>query len=106
MDAMNPVAQDKPGETDARVGTQKGNTQSEQGDTTVPTPVPRLPHEHDESADNQAAAERPSAERTQQAFRDLERGVVDTDRRSAYENQEIAGRLDQRNVERRKQPRK
>lgn len=105
---MNPQADDKPGKTDDRddrAGAGKGNTTSEQGDTTVPTPVPRLPHEHDESADNQAAPQRPSAERTQQGFRDVERGLVDTDRRSAYENQEIAGRLDQRNVERRKQPR-
>lgn len=101
---MDPVEEGKRGETGDRAG--KGDTKSEQGDTTVPTPVPRLPHELDESADNQAAEERPSAERTQQGFDDLARGLVDTDRRSAYENQEIAGRLDQRNVERRKQPRK
>lgn len=102
---MNPLKEHKPGEADPRAGPQKGNTTSGQGDTTVPTPVPRLPHEHDESADNQAADDRPSAERTQQGFEDVARGLVDTDRRSAYENQEIAGRLDQRNVERRKQPR-
>lgn len=102
---MNLAAEKKPDERDDRAGAGKGDTKPEQGDTTTPTPVPRLPHEHDESADNQAAEERPSAERTQQGFRDVERGVVDTDRRSAYENQEIAGRLDQRNIERRKQPR-
>jgi len=102
---MNPLKENKPGEIDDHAGTHKGNTTSQQGETTAPAQVPRLPHEHDESADNQAANDRPSQERTEQGFRDVERGLVDTDRRSATENQQIAGRLDQRNVERRKQPR-
>jgi hypothetical protein len=44
--------------------------------------VPRLPHEHDESADSQAgeAGELPSAEHSRQAFDDVERGLVNTDR--------------------------
>jgi hypothetical protein len=44
--------------------------------------VPRLPHEHDESADSQVgkAADSPGAERSRQAFEDVERGLVDTDR--------------------------
>lgn len=39
---------------------------------------PRLPHEHDESADSQHTEE-PSPE-MKQAHADLERGLVDTDR--------------------------
>lgn len=97
----NPLKQNRPGEIDDHAGTHKGNTTQQQEQAQVP----RLPHEHDESADNQAAEDRPSAERMEQAHKDVERGLVDTDRRSAYENQQIAGRLDQRNVERRKQPR-
>jgi hypothetical protein len=38
---------------------------------------PRLPHEHDESADSQSGGPRPEM---RQAHADLERGVVDTDR--------------------------
>lgn len=98
---MNPLKENQPGEIDEHAGTHKGNTTPAQGEAQQP----RLPHEHDESADNQASADRPAAGRTRQAFEDVERGVVDTDRRSAYENQQIAGRLDRRNVERRKQPR-
>ena len=107
-ETMNPLKENQPGETDERAGTQKGNTLPAQGE--LQKPKPRLPHEHDESADSQAtdsqAADRPDADRSQQAFADVARGLVDTDRRSAYENQQIAGRLDRRNVERRKQPRR
>lgn len=83
----------------------RGDTVPAPGESLPSAPTPRLPHEHDESADQQGSTDRPSADRTEQAYRDVERGVVDTDRRSAYENQQIAGRLDQRNVERRKQKR-
>jgi len=56
----------------------QSDTLPAQGETQ--RPAPRLPHEHDESADNQAASE-PSAQRMGQAAReDIERGVVDTDR--------------------------
>ncbi|CAN5622161.1 hypothetical protein BH11PSE7_BH11PSE7_34270 [soil metagenome] len=51
-----------------------------QGDTRVSdnqSAVPRLPHEHDESADSQGSA--PRAE-MQQAARDINAGLVDTDR--------------------------
>lgn len=101
---MISLKEQRPGESDDRAGSQKGNTTPAQGET-LPTEVPRLPHEQDESADSQRAEDRPSANRTEQAYRDLVGGVVDTDRRSAHENQQIQGRLDQRNVERRKQPR-
>ncbi|MEF7615013.1 hypothetical protein V4F39_13915 [Aquincola sp. MAHUQ-54] len=40
-------------------------------------PAPRLPHEHDESADSAAKAPDPEI---RQAHDDLERGLVDTDR--------------------------
>lgn len=39
--------------------------------------LPRLPHEHDESADSQASPPRPEI---QQAAKDLNRGLVDTGR--------------------------
>ncbi len=39
--------------------------------------VPRLPHEHDESADSQTSEPRAVM---QQAAKDLKRGLVDTDR--------------------------
>lgn len=44
--------------------------------------VPRLPHERDESADSQAAnpGDSPSADLSRQAFEDVERGLVNTDR--------------------------
>lgn len=47
----------------------------------TPEASPRLPHERDESADSQVS----SAPRDdmQQAFDDLDRGLVDTDRRGA-----------------------
>ena len=53
-----------------------GDTQMEQGETQ--RAVPRMPHERDESASSQAAAE-PSMRRTGEAGRaDTERGVADT----------------------------
>lgn len=97
---MNESKESQPGAMDDDADSRKGNTTGEQGGV----PVPRLPHEHDESADNQAGADRPSAERTQMAFDDIERGVIDTDRRSAYEDQRIPGRRDRRHADRRKQP--
>jgi hypothetical protein len=42
--------------------------------------LPRLPHERDESADSQQAAGAPGQELGRQAYDDLQRGVVDTDR--------------------------
>ena len=62
-----PLPRDKPGHTTPSQGEER---------------VPRLPHERDESADSQAgkAGESPSAEQSQQAFEDVERGLVNTDR--------------------------
>lgn len=56
----------------------RGNTMPSQNDN----PVPRLPHERDESADSQSekAGESPSAALLRQAFKDVERGLVNTDR--------------------------
>jgi hypothetical protein len=56
----------------------QGNTIPEQGHTQER--APRMPHERDESADSQAAGE-PSARRMAEAGRkDIERGLVDTDK--------------------------
>ena len=41
---------------------------------------PRLPHEHDESADSQRDAAPHNETLGRQAHRDVERGLVDTDR--------------------------
>ncbi|MDM0044905.1 hypothetical protein QTH91_10450 [Variovorax dokdonensis] len=49
----------------------EGNTRSTRG--------PRLPHEHDESADSQKSNAKPDA-KARRAHDDVERGVVDTDR--------------------------
>ncbi|MFD0668088.1 hypothetical protein ACT80S_10225 [Ramlibacter sp. MAHUQ-53] len=56
----------------------QGETSPAQGETQQP--VPRLPHERDESSDDQAPRS-PSMERVgRQAHEDLERGVPDTSR--------------------------
>jgi hypothetical protein len=56
-------------------------------------PVPRLPHEHDESSDSQTNGVRPII---QQAHDDLESGKVDTDRgtpmHEAYQRQKKSNR--------------
>ncbi len=65
----------------------EGRTRPSQGEGAVP----RLPHERDESSDSQQGGVRPVIE---QARRDLERGVVDTDRGgpadAAYRKQKAA----------------
>jgi hypothetical protein len=43
-------------------------------------PVPRLPHEHDQSADSQAGGEASGSALGRQAHADLQQGRVDTDR--------------------------
>jgi hypothetical protein len=56
----------------------QGNTIPAQGETQAA--VPRMPHERDESADDQVRKE-PSAQRMGQvAHDDIERGLVDTSR--------------------------
>ena len=56
----------------------QGNTVPAQGETEVQDKVPRLPHEHDESADSQPSRE-PSGQRVgAAAYRDLARGAMDT----------------------------
>lgn len=42
--------------------------------------VPKMPHEMDQSPESQSSPDRPGAEITHQAFEDIERGLVDTDR--------------------------
>jgi hypothetical protein len=56
----------------------QGNTLPEQGETQER--VPRMPHERDESADSQAAQEPSGRSIGRQAQKDMERGLVDTDR--------------------------
>jgi hypothetical protein len=42
--------------------------------------VPRMPHEHDESADSQAGGDASSRSKGEAAYADVERGVADTTR--------------------------
>jgi hypothetical protein len=42
--------------------------------------APRMPHEHDESADSQTPGEPSTDAMGRAAYEDIERGVVDTDR--------------------------
>ena len=61
-----------------------GQTQAEQDGV----PVPKLPHERDESAEPNAGPADPESLATRvgkQAFDDVQRGVVDTDRGPAAE---------------------
>lgn len=64
----------------ARSPIQRGQTGAAQGETTVEERVPRLPHERDESADSQQAAEPSGPAVARQAQDDVERGKVDTGR--------------------------
>ena len=50
------------------------------GKPSKPDAMPRLPHERDESEDSQASTPRPDME---QAYEDIERGLVDTDLRGS-----------------------
>lgn len=56
----------------------KGKTVPAQGQSREP--VPRLPHERDESADSQAAQQQSGERVGKQAHEDIERGLVDTDK--------------------------
>lgn len=56
----------------------RGETASKQGETQEP--VPRMPHERDESADQQGAHEPSMRRMGQLAQADTERGVADTSR--------------------------
>lgn len=53
-----------------------GQTKVEQGGESAP----RLPHEHDQSADSQATQDGQPPEVGRRAHEDVERGSVDTDR--------------------------
>jgi hypothetical protein len=62
----------------AKAQKRKGDTLPAQGP--AQQPVPRMPHERDESADSQGSVE-PSAKRMGRiAHDDIERGLVDTDK--------------------------
>jgi hypothetical protein len=61
----------------------QGNTVPVQGETQQRSP--RMPHEHDESADSQAAGEASGKRIGERAREDLEQGQVDTDKRPALD---------------------
>ncbi len=61
---------------DRRRDPQRGQTQVEQDGESAP----RLPHEHDQSADSQATQDGQPPEVGRRAHDDIERGAVDTDR--------------------------
>lgn len=69
---------------DAAPGKQRpaeGNTVPVQGqNATQDKPAPRMPHEHDESADSQVASEPTAHHMAELGREDVERGVVDTDK--------------------------
>ncbi len=59
---------------------QSGRTTPAQGETTTPHQVPRLPHERDLSADSQERGEASGKKVGEQAHKDLQGGLVDTDK--------------------------
>jgi hypothetical protein len=61
----------------------QGNTVPVQGETQQRSP--RAPHERDESADSQAAAEPSQTRVGQAAHDDMEQGLVDTDKGPALD---------------------
>ncbi|RZI84852.1 MAG: hypothetical protein EOP38_07335 [Rubrivivax sp.] len=74
---------------DKPVSPPHGNTHSNREDDDLP----RMPHEHDESADSQRS---PPREVIQQAHRDVSRGLTDTDKGppmdDAYKKQATGGK--------------
>jgi hypothetical protein len=69
----------KPASADDTVDEAADKTRTPEEGNTRTTRGPRLPHEHDESADSQSSEAKPDA-KARQAHDDVERGVVDTDR--------------------------
>ncbi|MGJ7511593.1 hypothetical protein [Variovorax sp. GT1P44] len=65
-----------PGKNDPMKDTEGGKTKVEQGGESAP----RLPHERDQSSDSQQTQGGAATRVGKQAFNDVERGVVDTDR--------------------------
>jgi hypothetical protein len=55
---------------------ERGKTKIEQDGA----PVPKLPHEHDQSSDSQQNQDGAAPKVGRQALKDIERGIVDTDR--------------------------
>lgn len=62
-----------------------GHTTPAQGETSTPQKVPRLPHEHDQSSDSQARGEASGKKVGEQAHKDLQGGLVDTDKGPAMD---------------------
>lgn len=56
----------------------KGRTTPAQSETTLGQPVPRLPHEHDESSDSQASRTAGQRQLGARSYADVMKGLVDT----------------------------
>lgn len=67
----------------AKATGRQGNTVPVQGDPQER--VPRAPHERDESADSQGNSEPSASDMARRGQRDIERGLVDTDKGPAME---------------------
>lgn len=76
VDPTRPPVRTPGGDGPADTLPQPGHTRTTQDGRTLP----RLPHERDESADSQSASGAPGQELGRQAYEDVQRGVVDTDR--------------------------
>ena len=87
---------------EAAAGKRDGNTRPAQGP--AQQPVPRMPHERDESADSQPPGE-PSTQRMGAlAHDDMERGLVDTDKGPALDRTYEQLRKDMPNGEKKFRP--
>lgn len=73
---MSPAHGKPPGDPDRKSPQDRGETLPVKGDEREP----KLPHERDESADGQASEQPSQAEVGQQAYKDIDRGLVDTGR--------------------------
>jgi hypothetical protein len=62
-----------------------GRTTPAQGETSTPQKVPRLPHERDLSSDSQERGEASGKKVGEQAHKDLQGGLVDTDKGPAMD---------------------
>jgi hypothetical protein len=71
------------GEDAGKTRNAKNANNAEEGKTRVAQDgeaAPRLPHEHDQSSDSQRSKEATPPRVGKQALKDVERGIVDTDR--------------------------
>jgi hypothetical protein len=72
-----------PAETTETTRSAKSAKSADEGKTRIEQDgeaAPRLPHEHDQSSDSQRSKEATPPRVGKQALKDVERGIVDTDR--------------------------